>query len=58
MQDFVDQVMKQLYERIGEQATCLFKTITSDNGSEFAAIYEILKGKTDVFFARTYASYE
>jgi len=56
--DFVNKAMKQLYERIGNQAADLFKTITSDNGSEFSGIYEMLTGITDVYFARPYASYE
>ena len=56
--EFVNKAMKQLYGRIGNQAADLFKTITSDNGSEFAGIYEMLTGITDVYFARPYASYE
>src|SRR5690625_2259511 len=54
----VNQAMEQLYERLGNQAATLFKTITSDNGSEFAGIYELLTDITDVYFARPYASYE
>ena len=54
----VDQAMNVLYERLGDQAEDVFKTITSDNGSEFAGIYELLTGITDVFFARPFASYE
>jgi len=54
----VNQAIEQLYERLGNQATTLFKTITSDNGSEFAGIYELLTDITDVYFARPYASYE
>ena len=57
-QENVDRAMKHLYKRLGEQAKNIFKTITSDNGSEFAGIYEELKETTDVFFARPYASYE
>jgi len=56
--DFVNQAVKQLYDRIGNQAATLFKTITSDNGSEFADIHELLADITDVYFARPYASYE
>ena len=56
--EFVNKAMKQLYERIGNQAADLFKTITSDNGSEFAGIYEMLTGITDVYFVHPYASYE
>src|SRR5690625_3865839 len=56
--DYVNQAMKHLYDRIGNQAATLFKTITSDNGSEFADIHELLTDITDVYFARPYASYE
>lgn len=54
----VDQAMNQLYEQLGNHAEVLFKTITSDNGSEFAGIYELLKHMTDVYFAHPYASHE
>src|SRR5699024_1207701 len=57
-QKSVDQAMEHLYEQLGNQAETIFKTITSDNGSEFAGIYEMLKGKTDVFFSHPYAPYE
>lgn len=57
-QAHVDQAMKDLYERLGDQANHIFKTITSDNGSEFAGIYELLKDSTDVYFARPYAPHE
>src|SRR5690625_7209216 len=54
----VDQAMNHLYEELGDQAENIVKTITSDNGSEFAGIYELLNGTTDVFFAHPYAPYE
>jgi len=54
----VDQAMSTLYSQLGSQADDIFKTITSDNGSEFAGIYELLTGITDVFFAHPYASHE
>jgi len=57
-QENVDQAMNQLYKQLGDQAKTIFKTITSDNGSEFAGIYEILKDITDVFFVHPYAPYE
>src|SRR5699024_6694079 len=57
-QDFANQTMEQLYKQIDNKASSLFKTMTSDNGSEFAGIHELLKHKTAVFFARPYASYE
>ncbi len=36
----------------------LFKSITSDNGSEFAGLSETLFGLSDVYFAHPYASWE
>jgi len=57
-QENVDQAMKDLYARLGDRAKNIFKTITSDNGSEFAGICETLKDSTDVFFARPYAPHE
>src|SRR5690625_3857780 len=57
-QDIVDKAMKHLYKKLDDKVEDIFKTITSDNGSEFAGIYEMLKGTTDVFFAHPYAPYE
>lgn len=57
-QDNVDQAMKHLYKQLGDQTADIFKTITSDNGSEFAGIYEMLLDTTAVFFAHPYAPYE
>lgn len=36
----------------------VFKTITSDNGSEFSNLTTGLKDVTNVYFARPYAPYE
>ena len=36
----------------------LFKSFTSDNGSEFAGLTEMLLGLSDVYFAHPYASWE
>ena len=47
-----------LYEQLGNQAEAIFKIITSGNGSDFAGIYQLLTGITDVFFARPYVFYE
>src|SRR5690625_2394742 len=57
-QENVDQAMKLLYKRVDDQVKHIFKTITSDNGSEFAGIYEKLKDRTKVFFAHPHAPYE
>lgn len=36
----------------------LFKTITSDNGSEFSTLETDLKDTTQVYFSHPYAAYE
>ena len=36
----------------------LFKSITADNGSEFAGLSEALQGLSDVYFAHPYSSWE
>jgi transposase, IS30 family len=36
----------------------LFKSITADNGSEFASLSEALQGLSDVYFAHPYSSWE
>ena len=56
--DSVDHAMKQLQVSYGNLFPQVFKTITSDNGSEFSNLAASMKGITDVYFARPYASYE
>jgi len=58
LKNYVDEAIKELYERLGDRATSICKTMTSDNGSKFAGIYEMLTDITDVYFAHPYASYE
>lgn len=36
----------------------LFKSITADNGSEFAGLAEALQGLSDIYFAHPYSSWE
>lgn len=36
----------------------LFKSITADNGSEFASLAEALQGLSDIYFAHPYSSWE
>ena len=50
--------MKKIQHDFGDLFPLVFKTITSDNGSEFSNLAACLKGVTDVYFARPYASYE
>lgn len=56
--DSVDYALEQLQHKFGELFSQIFKTITSDNGSEFSNLAASLEGVTDVYFARPYASYE
>ncbi|MFB9861626.1 IS30 family transposase, partial [Salinicoccus siamensis] len=54
----VTEAIESLVDRAGDYMPSLFKTITSDNGSEFSALHDTLKHVTDVYFARPFASYE
>ena len=56
--DSVDYAIKKLQDTYGELFPKVFKTITSDNGSEFSNLTRSLEGVTDVYFAHPYASYE
>lgn len=56
--DSVDYAMRQLQDFYGDLFPQVFKTITSDNGSEFSNLAASLEGVTDVYFARPYAPYE
>lgn len=39
-------------------ASQIFKTITADNGSEFAGLEVCMKGISDVYFTHPYSSWE
>ncbi|OYQ67487.1 IS30 family transposase, partial [Aerococcus sp. 1KP-2016] len=54
----VDQAVQQLRERAGATFDQLFKTVTSDNGSEFSGLHDALKDVADVYFSHPYASWE
>lgn len=55
---FVDKAVDELKQRAGENFTNLFKTITSDNGSELAGLHEALHDVVDVYFCHPYSSWE
>lgn len=64
-QEGVAQAMRKLAREYKEQFTAIFKTITSDNGSEFlgwrrmeAAGYKRRKAKTRVYYAHPYRASE
>lgn len=54
----VDDAIKALKKRAGDAFPLLFKSITSDNGTEFSGLHAILQDVVDVYFAHPYASWE
>lgn len=54
----VNQALLSLKERAGNSFRQIFKTITSDNGSEFAELHDTLHEDTEIYFAHPYASWE
>lgn len=50
--------MEQLRAQFGEHFSDVFRTITTDNGSEFAAFSEFEELGTKVYFAHPYSSWE
>ncbi|MBT2733132.1 IS30 family transposase [Carnobacterium sp. ISL-102] len=54
----VDRAVHVLRERAGDNFSRLFKTVTSDNGSEFAGLHEALHDVADVYFSHPYTSWE
>lgn len=56
--EFVNKAVASLQERAGDQFKCIFKSITSDNGSEFSGLHEALSEALDVYFTHPYASWE
>lgn len=46
----VDEAMDSLRQRAGDAFNQLFKTITSDNGWEFAGLHTTLQDTLDVYF--------
>lgn len=56
--DPVNYALTRLKNVAGEAFSHLFKTITSDNGSEFSGLSELLKEVTAVYFTHPYSSWE
>lgn len=54
----ISKAVRSLAERTGTDMGTLFKTITSDNGSEFSTLETDLKDTTQVYFSHPYAAYE
>lgn len=53
----INEMIQHLQESYGPKFPLVFKSITADNGSEFAELNQILK-ETDVFFTHPYSSFE
>lgn len=57
--DKIVQVLDKLQEQYGSSFSQIFKTITFDNGSEFAASAEMERGgRSKVYYAHPYSSFE
>ena len=56
--DSVLNAMQSLREGFGEKFSQVFKTITVDNGSEFADFAQVENWGSKVFFAHPYTSWE
>ena len=54
----MDEAIESLRQRAGESFSQLFKTITSDNRSEFAGLHTSLQEFINVYFTHPYASWE
>ena len=50
--------MRQLYVEFGERFSQVFRTITTDNGSEFAAFSDMEAYGAQVYFTHPYSSWE
>ena len=56
--DAVDEALKKLFDTFGDKYRSVFKTITADNGSEFANLSQLQKKGIDVYFTHPYSSCE
>jgi len=55
---FVTYAINQLIHEYGASFSSVFRSITSDNGSEFAQLSDSLSGLTDVYLTHPYTSCE
>ena len=53
----VSDALKKITSQFGDKASKVFKSITADNGSEFASLKDTLPG-IDIYFAHPYSSFE
>ena len=53
----VSEAVKKIMAQFGDKAPSIFKSITADNGSEFATLAETISF-ADIYFAHPYSSFE
>ncbi len=56
--DGIANAMAELKEQFGEKFSQVFKSITTDNGSEFADFHSFEELGTQIYFANPYSSWE
>lgn len=54
----VEEAMKQLHSQFGEHFRDVFKSITTDNGNEFATFSQFEEYLTKIYFAHPYSAWE
>lgn len=53
----VNEAIQKIMTQFGEKASSIFKSITADNGSEFATLADAVPF-ADIYFAHPYSSFE
>ncbi|OJG84343.1 Mobile element protein [Enterococcus saccharolyticus] len=56
--DSVSYAINRLAKEYGNNFSAVFRSITADNGSEFAQLSETLNGLTEIYFTHPYTSCE
>lgn len=54
----INRVLKKVFKEYGDQAKDVFKSITSDNGSEFSQLFRLEKSGIGIYFCHPYSSWE
>ena len=56
--DAVQEAIQSIMDYFGIKASTVFKSVTGDNGSEFARLAELTSQGTSVYFTHPYSSWE
>lgn len=56
--DAVTHALTKLFDQLGDKTPHIFKSITSDNGSEFASLFETFSPMIDIYFTHPFSSFE